>query len=115
VPACGQDAEGNAIPDRGTLLADVAGIVSRSHDLGETLDNVVDLVAKRLDADVCSIYLTEPDLRHLLLSATVGLDKAAVGRVRLAFGEGLVGHVAQQRSPAAFADAQEHPAYRYFP
>ena len=72
-------------------------------------------MAKRLDADVCSIYLTEPDVRHLLLSATVGLDKAAVGRVRLAIGEGLVGHVAQRREALAFADAQDHPAYRYFP
>ena len=43
--------------DRVTLLADVAEIVSRSHDLDETLNNVVDLVAKRLDADVCSLYL----------------------------------------------------------
>ncbi|MDX1649328.1 MAG: hypothetical protein R3263_05700, partial [Myxococcota bacterium] len=62
----------------------MAGIVSRSHDLGETLDNVVDLVAKRLDADVCSVYLTEADLRHMVLAATMGLDKNAVGHVRLA-------------------------------
>ena len=59
-----------AIPDRVTLLADVAEIVSRSHDLNETLGNVVDLVAKRLDADACSIYLIEADMRKLTLSAT---------------------------------------------
>ena len=53
-----RDPEG-PIPDRVTLLADVAEIVSRSHDLTETLGNVVDLVAKRLDADACSIYLIE--------------------------------------------------------
>ena len=110
---------GGAIPDRvadrSTLLQDVAGIVSRSHDLGETLDNVVDRVAKRLDADVCSVYLTEADLRHMVLAATMGLDKSSVGEVRLAFGEGLVGHVAAQGRPMAFSDAQSHPAYRYFP
>jgi phosphotransferase system enzyme I (PtsP) len=93
----------------------VAGIVSRSHDLGETLGNVVDLVAKRLDADVCSVYLIGADLRHLVLSATVGLARGAVGSVRLALGEGLVGHVAERGEPMAFADAQTHPAYRYFP
>ena len=69
------------IPDRVTLLADVAEIVSRSHDLSETLDNVVDLVAKRLDADACSIYLIEADMRKLTLSATIGLNREAVGRV----------------------------------
>lgn len=93
----------------------MAGIVSRSHDLGETLGNVVDLVAKRLDADVCSVYLVGADLRQLVLSATVGLAKEAVGKVRLALGEGLVGHAAQRGEAMAFADAQSHPAYRYFP
>ena len=57
----------------------MAGIVSRSHDLGETLGNVVDLVATRLDADVCSVYLVGADLRQLVLSAAVGLATAAVG------------------------------------
>ena len=111
--------EVQAIPDRsaerGALIADIAGIVSRSHDLRETLDNVVDLVAKRLDADVCSVYLTSADRTALTLSATMGLDKASIGNVRLATGEGLVGHVAARGEPEAFARAQQHPAYRYFP
>jgi phosphotransferase system enzyme I (PtsP) len=76
---------------------------------------VVDLVAKRLDADVCSVYLVGPDLRHLVLSATVGLAKASVGKVRLALGEGLVGHAAERGEAMAFSEAQAHPAYRYFP
>jgi len=101
--------------DRVTLLADVAGIVSRSHDLDETLGNVVDLVAKRLDADVCSVYLTDTDLRHLTLRATRGLAREAIGRVRMAFGEGLVGLAAKTAAPVATEDAPAHPAYRYFP
>ncbi|HET6303617.1 MAG TPA: phosphoenolpyruvate--protein phosphotransferase [Myxococcota bacterium] len=98
-----------------TLLSDVADLVSRSHDLDETLGNVVDLVAKRLDADVCSVYLTDSDLRHLTLRATKGLSRDAVGRVRLAFGEGLVGLAAQNRETVAIDRAQEHPGFRYFP
>ncbi|HVH05823.1 MAG TPA: phosphoenolpyruvate--protein phosphotransferase [Myxococcota bacterium] len=101
--------------DRVTLLADVAGIVSRSHDLDETLGNVVDLVAKRLDADVCSVYLNDTDLRHLTLRATRGLARESIGRVRLAFGEGLVGLAAKSAQPVATDDAPAHPAYRYFP
>ncbi|MEN8159463.1 MAG: phosphoenolpyruvate--protein phosphotransferase, partial [Myxococcota bacterium] len=103
------------MPDRESLLADVAGIVSRSHDLGETLGNVVDLVAKRLDADVCSVYLIGSDLQHLVLSATVGLARRAVGTVRLGLGEGLVGQVAQDGRAMAFTEAKDHPDYRYFP
>ena len=56
-----------------------AEVVARSHDLRETLNNVIDLVAKRLDADVCSIYLTDADLRTLTLSATIGLDAVVDG------------------------------------
>ncbi|MGH0037315.1 MAG: phosphoenolpyruvate--protein phosphotransferase [Myxococcota bacterium] len=103
------------VPDRVSLLADVAEIVSRSHDLRETLANVIDLVAKRLDADACSIYLTDTDLHHLTLTATNGLDPASVRVVRLAFGEGLVGLAAERGEPVAIERAREHPQYRYFP
>ncbi len=72
-------------------------------------------MAKRLDADACSVYLTDTDLRHMQLQATIGLDRTAVGRVRLPPGEGLVGHVVRQGRPEAFTDARDHPAYRYFP
>jgi len=107
--------ESAAIFDRVTLLADVAELVSRSHDLDETLSNVVDLVAKRLDADVCSVYLASSDFRFLTLSATKGLHGESVGRVQLAFGEGLVGRAADRREPVVIEQAQEHPQYKYFP
>jgi len=64
---------------------------------------------------VCSIYLTEPDLKHLLLRATIGLERKAVRQVRLAFGEGLVGNAAQKGESVALVDAPSHPDYRYFP
>ena len=102
-------------PNRVTLLADVAEIVSRSHDLDETLSNVVDLVAKRLDADVCSLYLTGTNLKLLTLSATVGLRRDAVGNVHLHFGEGLVGLAASSSAPVVTDHASLHPHYRYFP
>ncbi|MBW2275110.1 MAG: phosphoenolpyruvate--protein phosphotransferase [Deltaproteobacteria bacterium] len=81
----------------------------------ETLANVIDLVAKRMDADVCSIYLSDADFRHLTLSATIGLDPDAVTNVQLAFGEGLVGTCAERGEPVAFEHARAAPDYRYFP
>ncbi|MDH3519386.1 MAG: phosphoenolpyruvate--protein phosphotransferase [Myxococcales bacterium] len=106
---------GTHIPDRVTLLADVAEIVSRSHDLAGTLGNVVELVAKRMDADACAIYLVDADLTRLTLRATIGLNRESVGRVQLPIGEGLVGLAAQQRVPLVIERAQEHPSYKYFP
>ncbi len=90
-------------------------IVSRSHDLEETLANVTDLVAKRLDADVCSIYLTGTNLRRLTLRATRGLDARSLGNVHLNFGEGLVGLAAERGEPVGTAHASSDPNYRYFP
>ena len=75
----------------------------------------MDLVAKRLDADVCSIYLTDTDLAHLSLAATIGLAPESVGTVRLAFGEGLVGYAVELGDPIAIEDAQAHPRFKFFP
>ncbi|MFQ5427074.1 MAG: phosphoenolpyruvate-utilizing N-terminal domain-containing protein, partial [Gaiellales bacterium] len=96
-------------------MADVAEIVSRSHDLDETLGNVVDLVAKRLDGDACSVYLTEADLRHFTLRATNGLNVESVGSVQLPYGDGLVGLAAKTQRPVVAEHAREHPQYKYFP
>ena len=89
--------------------------MSHSHDLAETVQNVVELVARRLEADACSIYLSGPNTSTLVLRATVGLSPSAVGRVRLDAGEGLVGQVAQQGKPLAVDAASDHPEFRYFP
>jgi signal transduction protein with GAF and PtsI domain len=35
--------------------------------------NVVALIAKRFQTDVCSAYLLEPDRANLVLAATLGL------------------------------------------
>jgi phosphotransferase system enzyme I (PtsP) len=104
-----------AIPDRVSLLADVAEVVSRSHDLEETLANVTELVAKRLDADVCSIYTVDTARQRLTLSSTIGLDPNSVGRVTLEMGEGLVGKTASQGEPIAIEHALADPQFLYFP
>ena len=97
------------------MLADVAEIVSRSHDLEETLANVTDLVSKRLDADVCSIYSADAERQTLRLASTIGLDSGAVGNVELPIGEGLVGRAASRGEPIAIEHARDDPQYRYFP
>ncbi len=76
---------------------------------------MVELVARRLEADACSLYLTEPDLGRLTLRASKGLDPEAVDRAGLGLGEGLVGLVGQTREPIACERAREHPAFRYLP
>ncbi|MEM6947799.1 MAG: phosphoenolpyruvate-utilizing N-terminal domain-containing protein, partial [Pseudomonadota bacterium] len=83
-------------------------------DPGERLDQVVQLVAGTMVADVCSIYLRTPD-DMLELIATEGLRAEAVSRTRLALEEGLVGQIAISALPLAIQDAPRHPAFSYRP
>ena len=100
--------------DSGLLLTldEIGRLVSSSGENSETLDNIVRLLQARFGTDVCSVYLTEPTGTGLVLSATIGLSPAAVGRVRLENHEGLV---AEQRAPLVLGDATTHPRFKYVP
>src|SRR5689334_10985734 len=77
------------------------------------LDQVVDLIAEKMDSDVCSIYLLRDN--SLELFATHGLRKEAVHVTRLRMGEGLVGTIAADARILNLAEAAEHPAFAYRP
>ena len=80
----------------------------------ERLDEIVEIVAAELDAEVCSVYVARAG-ELLELFATKGLNPEAVHRTRLRVGEGLVGTVAAQALPLNLPDAQAHPQFSYRP
>jgi phosphotransferase system enzyme I (PtsP) len=96
-------------------LEEVSQLVAHSHDARQTLENSVCLIQSRFHTAVCSVYLLEQDSGDLVLAATVGLDPAAVGRVRMPLTEGLTGLTAQTMAPVMVADAFHHPRFKYFP
>jgi phosphotransferase system enzyme I (PtsP) len=95
-------------------LEDISSIILHSHDLQETLDNIVTIVAKRMGSEVCSIYLLEDDGETLVLKATKGLSKSAVGKITMKTSEGLSGLVIQTRGMVTTDNAPAHPRYKYF-
>ncbi len=95
-------------------LEDISGLILHSHDLQETLDNIVNLVAKRMGSDVCSIYLLEDDGETLRLKASKGLSKGSVGKITMKTSEGLTGLAVEQRGIVATDNAPLHPRYKYF-
>jgi phosphotransferase system enzyme I (PtsP) len=97
------------------LLQDVGRLLTRSHDLREILDNVVRLVARRMHASACSIYLTDTDPSWLVLRATRGLRQKAVGKVRLRVGQGITGAAAAAGEPIAVPDVRCDPRMVLFP
>lgn len=95
-------------------LEDISSIILHSHDLQDTLDNIVTLVAKRMGSDVCSIYLLENDGETLTLKATKGLSRASVNRVAMKVHEGLTGLAIETRAMVMTDNAPSHPRYKYF-
>src|SRR5216683_1688104 len=95
-------------------LEEIGRVISGSGDAAETLTNVVHLIQRRFETDVCSVYLLEPDRANLVLAATIGLRPESVGRVRMRISEGLAGLVAEQMRPQCVADATTHPRFKYF-
>jgi phosphotransferase system, enzyme I, PtsP len=98
-----------------TVLEDVTAATEHSEDLQETLQRIVEVIAKRTNCDVCSIYLLEPRVQRLTLRATTGLERTAVGKVAMSVGEGLTGMVIEKLDPVMVIDAMSHPRYKFFP
>jgi phosphotransferase system, enzyme I, PtsP len=96
-------------------LIDISRIITTSHDLKETLEHTVELVAENLGVDVCSIYIHNTDTGLLELRATHGLAKEAVGTVTMPANEGLIGYVFEQKRHINVRDVAQHPRFKYFP
>jgi starch phosphorylase len=102
--------------DEGHILTleEIANLAQEGGKPAETLMNVVALIAKRFQTDVCSAYLLEPDRANLVLAATVGLRRECIGTLRMALHEGLAGLVAEQVHPVAVDQVKRHPRFKYF-
>ena len=94
---------------------EISRFVEEAEDLPGCLNSIAGIVAKRMQTEVCSVYLLDAESDRLTLSATRGLDQAAVGRVSMSVGEGLAGLVVETRQPVIVADAPAHPRFLYFP
>ena len=97
-----------------SILEDISTLILHSHDLQETLVNIVTLVAKRMRTDVCSLYLADEDATNLHLMASKGLSKRAIGKVTMKVDEGLTGLAFEEKKVISLIEPQNHPRYRYF-
>ncbi len=75
------------------------------------LDKVVDLVAEKMESEVCSIYLLRDN--KLELFATHGLRPEAVHVTKMKLGEGLVGTIAAEGRILNLDEAAGHNEFVY--
>lgn len=89
--------------------------VNAAHNLDEALTLIVERVKSVMRADVCSVYLADPETGELVLMETDGLRPSAIGRVRLQPGQGLTGLVASRAEPVNVDNAPTHPNFQFVP
>lgn len=95
-------------------LRSIVQEVNAARDMKSALAIIVSRVKEEMKTQVCSVYLRDTKGDYVLM-ATDGLNPDAVGRVRLAAGEGLVGRVVVREEPINLEHAEAHPNYQYFP
>ncbi|HET9296746.1 MAG TPA: hypothetical protein VFP18_07635, partial [Candidatus Binatia bacterium] len=59
-----QKKSGREVHPHLTILEDISTLISHSHDLQDTLQNIVTTVRDRMEAEVCSIYILDPQKKR---------------------------------------------------
>ncbi len=95
-------------------IGDLTALFSESVDIEIFLQRTVNLVARHLNAQVCSIYLYDDTADELVLKATIGLNPDSVNRVKMKLGEGLVGTTLEKLQPVCEGRGSLNPDFLYF-
>src|SRR6187549_1821446 len=90
--------------DELAFLHEIAQLATLARDWDELMHSIVDGTTAAMGVEVCSFYLADHERMRLTLAATNGLDRTQVGRVSLAWGEGITGRVAATRTPITVED-----------
>jgi phosphotransferase system enzyme I (PtsP) len=95
-------------------IGDLAALLAGSDNIEDFLQNTVVMVSRHLNAEVGSIYLYDEQANELILKATIGLNPAAVEKVRMKIDEGLVGYTLNEMKPVCVGCAGHNPHFKYF-
>ena len=96
-----------------SLLRRITQEVTAAESLSSALDIIVRRVRRAMRAEVCSIYLVDPNSSEYVLMATRGLNADVAGSVSLKENEGLVSLVGRRAEPVNLDDAHIHPSFHY--
>jgi phosphoserine phosphatase RsbU/P len=110
-----------SVTDKLRLLLDITKKISRSLDLQEVLNLVMDTLGSLIHYDAAGIYILKckvvhPDAqsgetRVFHTEAVRGYDIDDLMELRLKIGEGIIGHVAQSGEPIISPDVRTDPRY----
>ncbi|MDF1566901.1 MAG: phosphoenolpyruvate--protein phosphotransferase [Spirochaetaceae bacterium] len=96
-------------------VSELANLFHQGQDLRGFLSQVVQIVSKHMQADVCSIYLFNEQSEKLILQATAGLNSEMVGTLTLNTGEGLTGLALKELRPIREGRGRDNPYFKPIP
>ncbi len=97
-------------------VGEISAALASTWDLEATLDVITRVTSEVMEVSSCSIYLLEKNGgSRLVLKATTGLAKAAIGVAGLNSGEGLTGWTVTHGLPVAVTDVLLDPRFKLIP
>ncbi|MDH5765334.1 MAG: phosphoenolpyruvate--protein phosphotransferase, partial [Gammaproteobacteria bacterium] len=94
-------------------LKNIIQDVNDASGLSDALNIIVQRTRKVMQVDAVSVYFHDVKTDQLVLMATDGLNKNAIGKIRFNLDQGLVGLVFNQVEAVNIEDAHTHPNYRF--
>src|ERR1700730_4200133 len=121
MPETIQETAGLSVVDKLRMLLDITKTISRSLDLDEVLNLVMDTLDSLIPYDAAGIYLVKPsepksdraedETWVFHTQAVRGYDIDDLQELCLKMGEGLIGHVAVSGKPFISPDVRNEPRY----
>jgi len=96
-------------------VGQISAALAAAWKLEDTLEVITRITSQVMGVDSCSIYLQDESGDRLVLQATTGLARQAIGRVSLGIGEGLTGWTVTHGQPVAMRDALNDPRFKLLP
>ncbi|HZI48151.1 MAG TPA: GAF domain-containing SpoIIE family protein phosphatase [Pyrinomonadaceae bacterium] len=120
--AASKERIGLSVVDKLRMLLDITKTISRSLDLQEVLNLVMDTLDSLIPYDAAGIYLVkhlrptgwqagDEETTVFHTEAVRGYDIADMQELHLKMGEGLIGHVAVSARPFISPDVRKEPRY----
>lgn len=94
-------------------VSELAALIARSENIENFLQRTVEMVARHMNVNACSIYLLDETSNELTLKAAVGLNPEAIGKIRYKLGDGLVGATLEKSKPVKEGLAGRYPRFKY--
>ena len=90
------------------FLVEASQVLNSTLNLGDLLDLILNLACKETNADRGSVFLVDRDRREVWTIVAHGLEEQ---EIRLAFGQGVAGYVAQTGQTLNIDDAYSSPHF----